>query len=230
MAFSSSASDQCVVAVQEPYDTPNAPLCNKQFASTLGFSADLLPDERLVRECLAGDEDAWSRLIDRYRRFIFSIPIKYGFSRDDAAEVFQQVCFRLLSELKRLREPCTLPAWLMKVTVHECALMAKQRARYVSFELDDFERGSDAKSSVLEQVQEEQQLRDAIAKLNDRCRRLIGMLFFTSPALPYDEVARSLGVAKGSVGFIRMRCIERIRKAVDQANSRPDTVLARKAS
>jgi DNA-directed RNA polymerase specialized sigma24 family protein len=38
------------------------------------------------------------------------------------------------------------------------------------------------------------------------------MLFFTTPAVPYEEVAKLLGVAKGSIGFIRMQCLERLRR------------------
>ena len=48
-------------------------------------------DERLVRECLDGNEDAWATLISKYKNLIFSIPIKYGMTREDAADLFQAV-------------------------------------------------------------------------------------------------------------------------------------------
>ena len=31
-------------------------------------------DERLVQECLSGDEKAWNTLIDKYKRLIYSVP------------------------------------------------------------------------------------------------------------------------------------------------------------
>ena len=37
-------------------------------------------DARIVKACLAGDEAAWSMLIDKYKSLIFSIPVKYGLS------------------------------------------------------------------------------------------------------------------------------------------------------
>jgi len=43
------------------------------------------------------------------------------------------------------------------------------------------------------------------------------MLFFEEPARPYREVAASLGIALGSVGFIRQRCLDRLRKRLDEA-------------
>src|SRR5438067_7670815 len=78
------------------------------------------PDDRLVRACLKGDEEAWGALIDRYKNLIFSIPIKYGFTREDAADVFQSVCVDLLRELPRLREVKALPKWLIQISVHTC--------------------------------------------------------------------------------------------------------------
>ena len=44
---------------------------------------------RLVRECLDGDPNAWAELIDKYKNLIYSIPIKYGLTRDEAADIFK---------------------------------------------------------------------------------------------------------------------------------------------
>ena len=63
-------------------------------------------DARLVEDCLNGNEDAWLALIDRYKSLIYSIPLKYGLSADDAAEIFQSVCLSLLAELPKIRDPC----------------------------------------------------------------------------------------------------------------------------
>src|SRR5918993_2397679 len=76
-------------------------------------------DEQLAAECLNGNEQAWSALIDKYKNLIFSIPIKAGLSREDAGEIFQQVCLKLLSELPSIRDPKCLGAWLIKVTSYD---------------------------------------------------------------------------------------------------------------
>ena len=53
-------------------------------------------DNELVRDCVRGDEQAWSNLIDKYKNLIFSIAIKYQFANEDADEIFQEVCLTLL--------------------------------------------------------------------------------------------------------------------------------------
>jgi DNA-directed RNA polymerase specialized sigma24 family protein len=61
------------------------------------------------------------------------------------------------------------------------------------------------------EVEREQALRDAMSSLSPRCQRLIQMLFFESPSRPYQEIARTLNLAGGSIGFIRGRCLDRLR-------------------
>ena len=63
----------------------------------------------------------------------------------------------------------------------------------------------------------EQVLREALIAVPERCRELIHMLFFEDFPRPYPEVAASLGIATGSVGFIRRRCLDRLRKFLLEA-------------
>ena len=57
--------------------------------------SSLVDDPALVEACLGGDSDAWEALILRYKRLIYSIPIRAGFSPVDAADIFQSVCLKL---------------------------------------------------------------------------------------------------------------------------------------
>ena len=77
-------------------------------------------DARLVKDCLAGSEDAWSLLIEKYKSLIYSIPVKYGLPPQEAADVFQATCVELLARLPELREPRALAKWLMQVAHHQC--------------------------------------------------------------------------------------------------------------
>ena len=43
---------------------------------------------------------------------------------------------------------------------------------------------------------------------------MIRLLFYADPPLPYREVARRLGLATGSIGFIRGRCLRRLEKTL----------------
>ena len=177
-------------------------------------------DERLVAECRKGNQDAWSGLIEKYKNLIFSVPIKFGLPREDASDIFQAVCLDLLSDLPQLREPRALPKWLMQMSFHKCLRWKKQRLVLFDDPLE-IEGASEASSEelpeeIMYQVQREQMLRDAVASLAPRCHRMIAMLFFESPARPYQEVAKELGIATGSIGFIRGRCLRMLRQRLQK--------------
>ena len=176
-------------------------------------------DRELVAACLSGDEQAWSELIDRYNRLIFSIPLKQGLNRDEAADIFQAVCLDLVAELPRLRDPQALPAWLIQTTLHKVSKWRRRNDRYVPDDGTHTENApapeTDMPDTLIRDVQQTQALRDAVAGLSDRCQRMVQMLFFETPARPYKDVASQLGVATGSIGFLRSRCLDRLRSALE---------------
>jgi RNA polymerase sigma factor (sigma-70 family) len=190
-------------------------LPEEKSASALASSSEA----ELLQECLSGNESAWAALIDRYKNLIFSVPIKYGFSREEAADVFQMVCLELLSELSRIREPKALPKWIMMVTAHKCYHLKNQDRRHKEKNMGFAETVETAlppeAEAIVREAENEQQLRGAISSLPSRCQELIRMLFFEEPVRPYNEVAQSLGLARGSIGFIRQRCLDRLKRKLD---------------
>src|SRR5688572_9771761 len=86
-------------------------------------------DRELVSACVDGDERAWAELIDRYKRLIFSVPLRQGVPRQDAVDLFQAVCLDLVAELPRLRDPQALPRWLIQTASHKTTKWWQQRQR-----------------------------------------------------------------------------------------------------
>jgi RNA polymerase sigma factor (sigma-70 family) len=175
---------------------------------------------RLVAGCLSGDERAWHVLLDRYKNLIYSIPLRYGVPHQDAADIFQAVCLDLFNELGRVRDAEALQGWLIRVTTHKCYhWKRRQVAQENGLNDDQMENilGSDRISpELLVEVEREQMVREAIAQLPPRCREMIELLFFEHPPMPYNEVAKRLRLAKGSIGFIRGRCLKRMKKILEE--------------
>jgi RNA polymerase sigma factor (sigma-70 family) len=176
-------------------------------------------DERLIRLCLKGEQEAWSVLIDKYKNLIYSIPVKLGMYQD-AADIFQSVCVDLLSELPRLREHRALPKWLMQTCYHKC--LHYQRAADRLVELPDESSGGSLHATeelpeqLLVQLEQEQILRDAITDLPEQCERMVRLLFFEIPPRPYENVAAELGMATGSIGATRARCLASLKKQLEK--------------
>jgi len=125
----------------------------------------------------------------------------------------------LLTHLRDLRDPRALPKWLIQVAHHKCYHWKRQQQRLISRDgeeqLPEPETPPVAEK-LIRQTEEEQMLREAIAGLAPRCRKLVAMLFFESPSRPYSEIASELNLAVGSIGLTRHKCIESLRKRLDE--------------
>jgi RNA polymerase sigma factor (sigma-70 family) len=181
------------------------------------FTGGEWTNTRLVQECLRGNEQAWNMLVDRYKNLIYAIPIRYGLPPQDAADIFQAVCLDLFNELSRVRDAEAVQAWLIRVTTHKCYHWKRQLAAGANGDMDDegIESLSDElpmAADTIAELEREQLVRDSIEMLPPRCRQMITLLFFEHPPQPYQEVAEKLGLARGSIGFIRGRCLKRLKR------------------
>lgn len=174
-------------------------------------------DVRLVRACQEGHEQAWAALIDKYKNLIYSVPIRAGASPQDAADIFQSVCLQLFAELPRLRSVAALRKWLLTVATNRLNQLWRQHRRTAPAGEPAVEEPAVVSASVLEEVEREQLVRETVYSLPDRCRELVAMLFYEHPPRPYQQVAQQLGVATGSVGFIRGRCLAKLARALHAA-------------
>ena len=180
-------------------------------------------DQQLVDACLRGHEPSWNALIEKYKKLIYSIPIRSGFTQEEAADIFQAVCLDLFCELSSIRQPQALAAWLIRVTRNKCYHKRQENSRFVVKDdtPGDLAGATDVvPEEVVQEIEREQHVRNALDELSPRCRVLVDKLFFELPARPYQEVARELGLAIGSIGIIRRRCLNCLRGRLEELGVR----------
>ncbi len=177
-------------------------------------------DRHLVAACLAGDEQAWNALVDKYTYLVFAIARKYGAGREEAADLFQAIWLDAYNDLPQLRKKSALKSWLTALASHKCyhwKLKKMRRGRHEAESLDVDDLGEQAvEPEFVERLERDQLVREAIFGLPPRCRKMIHLLFFSMPPLPYKEVAERLGLAVGSIGFIRGRCLKKLQRNLER--------------
>jgi RNA polymerase sigma factor (sigma-70 family) len=176
-------------------------------------------DRVVIGKCLRGDDTAWATLLSRYKNLIFSIPIKYGLTREEAADIFQSVCVDLLCDLRNLRDSDALSTWLIHVTYNKCFHQARLIQKYdvLDEQLEPLAAAEAIPGTRLQELEREQTVRIALDSLNSRCRKLMRLLFFESPSRSYEEISRSMFLPTGSIGPIRRRCLDKLRKHLEKA-------------
>jgi RNA polymerase sigma factor (sigma-70 family) len=172
-------------------------------------------DPELVAMCLEGDALAWETLIMRYRRFIYAIPVRFGFGSADAADIFQNVCVKLIEHLHEIKDESRLSAWLATITSRQCLSVRFFQQREVVTADDDFGESVDPATS-LEEIrilgEHQQQIRDCVDELPDRCRLLIQMLYLDARSPSYQEISDATGIPTGSIAPSRVRCLEKLKR------------------
>jgi RNA polymerase sigma factor (sigma-70 family) len=180
-------------------------------------------DAELVAGCLRGDATCWEALVRRYQRLVFAIVRRAGMDEHMAADVFQTVFSRLLSQLPRISDPARLQAWIVTTAKREALLQRRRGERTISMTGDSaHEEGRAAEWDVadtaplaedaLEQLQQLDLVRRGLERLDPRCRQLIEMLFSDEDTqIGYAELAAKLNMAVGSIGATRARCLEKLR-------------------
>lgn len=182
------------------------------------------PDNRLVQECLSGNREAWESLVQRYSRLIYSIALRSGLSEDDAADIFQAVCVKLLANLEKLKDDKHLTGWLITTAKHECVHTLRQRQRTQSLMPI---HNNDSKLALLAaddpfpdeamvHVEEEHMVRQAVTELNTRCRQLIELLYLADPPASYVDISQSMNMPIGSIGPTRARCLKNLKERLEK--------------
>jgi RNA polymerase sigma factor (sigma-70 family) len=177
-------------------------------------------DEELVEACRRGDEAAWEKIILKYQNMLFSIPRRAGLSVDSASDVLQDVFMTLFEKLGTLEQPQFLRTWLTTTTryktIHfirrELHKQPKSFAELTDedyFEIPDFAPSPD---EVLARLEREIQIENAFSQLDERCRRLISLLYLENETVSYSEIAEILEIPLGSIGPTRARCLKKLVK------------------
>jgi RNA polymerase sigma factor (sigma-70 family) len=173
-------------------------------------------DRELVEACLDGDDAAWASLVQRYRRLIYTIPLRFGMPTAAAEEVFQEVCLVLLQNLHTIRDNTRLSSWLVTVTRRTCIEHWRRGPPPSDIDtLGDYidEYNSDLEDNLLS-LERRHTLQRALEQLDGRCRRLLEVLFLSENPPSYAEIAREMGMLEGSVGPTRARCLDKLREFI----------------
>lgn len=176
----------------------------------------------LVSRAVAGESDAWARLVDRFGGMVISVARGYGLSATDAADVSQTVWLRLLEQLSRIQNPDRIGGWLATTTQRESLRVRRRAERQVLVEDDkDLEPSLPAvePDTGLLDRERDKRVAGAFDRLSPRCRAMLGML--VGDERPnYKQLSEALDMPPGSIGPTRMRCLDCLRRLYESADGR----------
>jgi RNA polymerase sigma-70 factor, ECF subfamily len=159
-------------------------------------------DEVLVGKYLAGDERAFSVLVERHQTRVFNVALRVLGDPEDARDATQDAFVSMLRTLSQFRGESAVTTWLHRVSLNSCYDILRNRRRQPMLRLVGDEHDTlpetgppvpdhaDATvasievARALQLIPEEYRVTLVLADIQD---------------LPYEEIARVLDVPLGTV-------------------------------
>lgn len=168
----------------------------------------------LIDRLRTGDRAAWPLLLRRFAPLVHVVARSHRLDLADTADVVQNTWTALAEHLPALSRPERLRAWIVTTARRECVRVRERRGRELPAPgvPDRTEPGPERR---LVGATGERALRRAVDRLPDRCRRLL-RLQANAPEMTYAELAGALNLHQDSVGTTRARCLEHLRRVLDE--------------
>jgi len=166
----------------------------------------------LLRAAAKGDGAAWSTIVDRYSRLVWSVVRGFGLYGGESEDVFQTTWLRLVENLDRINDPARLPGWLRTTALNECRRVVRRRRELPAEDAgDDLFSNADALDVNLLRDADARAVAEAFNRLGERDQQLMRLLF-SDPPTPYAEIEAILGMPPGAIGPTRQRCLRKLRE------------------
>jgi RNA polymerase sigma factor (sigma-70 family) len=181
----------------------------------------------LLARAAAGEQEAWDALVDGFSNLLWAVARAHRLDDADCADAVQTAWLRLLENLTRITDPERLGAWLSTTVRRECLRLIRRSGREYVSDAEAFADIPEPRAAELDAglllEERDAALWTLFEGIPDRCRRLLRVLM-AEPVPSYQEVSAALDMPIGSIGPTRQRCLERLRRHLEDNDLLSDTL------
>lgn len=174
------------------------------------FSPKAIEDFKLIDMAIGGDDKAYARLLQRYRRPVYMMVLKMVRNVDDAEDLMMESFSKAFRSLHKFKKDFTFSTWLFRIATNNAIdYIRKRRLNTLSIENtwtdDDGQSVSiDVEDSgVLNpqdeaiKAQKEEIMQAFVSMLPAKYQKLVRLRYFHE--LSYEEIAEELDAPLGTV-------------------------------
>lgn len=175
-----------------------------------------------VARTLAGDQEAFRPLVERYSRRLFRLAFRMTGNENEAEELVQETFLRAYRNLRRFEARSNFGTWLYRICAN-CSLdqLRKRRSRSDFQELDDPQGNLSASDLPNPSPSPERLLLST--EMRDHMEAAIGQLTLTErtafalrhhEGLSIEEISEVLGLRTSAAKNAVFRGVQKLRKAL----------------
>ena len=174
------------------------------------FSDKALHDFKLIDQAtVGGDESAFAKLMERYKKPVYHMILKMVRNVDDAEDLTIEAFAKAFKNLKRFKKDYTFSTWLFRIATNNAIdFIRKKRLETYSLNTSFTDDSGDAVNIDVEdrnltpdeetiKSQKIELVRMFVTKLPAKYQRLVRLRYFDE--LSYEEIAQELDAPLGTV-------------------------------
>ncbi len=157
----------------------------------------------IIALVLNGDHQSYSKLVERYQSFVFTITLRYVKTREDAEEVSQDLFVKAYRSLADFKGTAKFSTWLYTITTTTCITFLRKKKLEINsrdnervFEVAD-NVDSGMRANQIEQKSRVNMVNEAIKMLGPDDAQIITLFYKGEQTL--DEIALILGKEPNAV-------------------------------
>ncbi|MDK2887932.1 MAG: hypothetical protein PWP72_810 [Thermoanaerobacter sp.] len=166
-----------------------------------------LDERELIKRSAAGDLEAFSELVRRYEKKVFTVAYRFTGNYSDASDLAQEVFIRVYQALPRFRGEASFNTWLYRITANLCRDELRRQKRHKKTSLEEMtaenacpglpDGNSLSPDEIVEQREFQEMVQACLNELPDEYRLVLVMREIQG--LSYAEIAAALDIAQGTV-------------------------------
>jgi RNA polymerase sigma-70 factor (ECF subfamily) len=149
-------------------------------------------DAAAARECLAGNRQAFGRLVERYERPVYNVALRMLRNPEDARDVSQTVFLKAYQGLEKYDPQYKFYSWIYRIAINESLNVLRLRSREAGPVDDQVPSGDPGPAESLAEDAVQREVADAIEHLKPDYRAVIVLKYVADRS--YEEIAGILGI------------------------------------
>ena len=178
---------------------------------------ELKTDAELIKEYTKKKSNEAARiLVEKYRKFVFAITLRYTNSYDDAEDLTQETFIKVFTNLHNFEFKSSLQTWLYRIAVNTCLNAKAKRTinnthqKDTATELENILVNTNNPEKEYEYNEFLERFEKALHQLPVRQREVFSLRYFEE--MKYEEISELLGL---TVGGLKANYYHAVKKLVE---------------
>lgn len=159
-------------------------------------------DNIIIHKVIAGDTNAFSALVDRYKNLVFTLALRMLKNREEAEEVSQDAFVKVYKSLTKFKGDSKFSTWIYKVTYNTCLdRLKKNKRQQNTVAIDEFtEHHIKTLDNALETMEREERkraIKNCLELLPSEDSFLLTLYYFEEQSL--EDIAKITGLSANNI-------------------------------